>query len=269
MNHAQLLRWSLLGSLSVVPIACGGTRGGGPSDDNAGTESGGSSGSSTSISGMGGSVGGGGTGALREPPSCTSPQLEVFSGLTTCSEGYVYRSQLATCSARQASPPGGAGTGGGAGAAPASAWMICQTGADCVGLPGGFCDIAPSVGSVASVCRVGCLTDEECADGELCACEVSGGACARANCRSDDDCEVGYHCARHESACRADPGFSCQRADDACLTKADCTPGHVCVGGFSEDASRVCLSTSGCGRPFLVASQARVAPVIASRDWLV
>ncbi|HKY38215.1 MAG TPA: hypothetical protein VJN18_19870 [Polyangiaceae bacterium] len=59
MNHAQLIRWSLLGSLGLLPVACGGASTGGETTDGAG---------SLGIA------------------TCTNPEANASSGTTTCAE---------------------------------------------------------------------------------------------------------------------------------------------------------------------------------------
>src|ERR1044071_5463898 len=130
MKHVASLRLSLLVSLGLIPIACGGTALRGNDDESNTSGSGGgtvagtngqggkkpTSGGATSKAGganvagsisMGGAVvvvggatstGGstvvGGTGSTYP---CTSPKLDPKTGLVTCDEGYQHRPTAKSC----------------------------------------------------------------------------------------------------------------------------------------------------------------------------
>jgi hypothetical protein len=114
---------------------------------------------------------------------------------------------------------------------------------------------------------IGCLTDDECGDDELCLCDSArggGGVCKAATCRGDEDCDAGYHCAQSEDCLYAGGPFVCQKPEDECLTKDDC--GGARCWTFGTD-HRVCNKSVACGRPFLIAAEARVASVIRGRAW--
>lgn len=216
------------------------------------------------VTGMGGAQPGG-----VEPPTCTTPQLDEVSGLTSCAEGYRYRGSAVTCSSRAGAPEESQGGAGGMGAAGAG-------GAEPTSPPGptcnqscegehAFCGVLGAT-PYTTACQLGCLSDDECSEFQLCLCGPSGGVCMQATCRSDADCTEGYHCAQEDDVCFVNRGlFSCQRPEDECLTGEDCNFSK-CMS-FGSD-HRTCLGAV-CGRPFLVEAQVRVAPIVESSDWLV
>jgi hypothetical protein len=283
-SRATALRFSLLASLGLVPIACGTTSHTTPGDDG-GTESGGSNttggtenggdcpmgqqcsvaGEDTADENVAGKDTGDGNENAGKLPSCTLPTLDTITGLTTCEEGYRFRGEAVTCDRRGDEVASGAagGQGGAAGEAPPVQTPMCATA--CEG-PHAFCNLVCGIPVIAT-CQIGCVSDDECADTELCLCDsLRGGACVPASCRSDADCEAGYHCALEDSCC-GNGHFSCQKAEDECLSRDDCD-GVMCESTLSQSDHRKCNPVT-CGRPFLVDAVARVAPVVASSDWLV
>ena len=264
MKYRGELRASLLLSIGVGAVACGATTTRSRSDESAG--------------GMGGSRAMAGApaaaGSAAASPSlsrCTSPIFEPLTGLVECAEGYVHRLSRVTCQGGRESPGnpafGGAGAGGEAGEGLGPKPRADREYMDCWGderacaeYELGYCD---SIGE-ESFCASGCRTDEDCGPGYLCECGYDvpgGGKCVEAaNCAVDADCAGGYLCASFTPGCGA-RGFACQSARDECQGRARCQ----CSWGEHGDY-RACDDTI-CGRPFLVASAARVAPIARNGDW--
>jgi hypothetical protein len=89
----------------------------------------------------------------------------------------------------------------------------------------------------------------------------------RGDCATDADCADGYRCATVDDLCGGSlPGFSCQRANDECSSAADCA-GRPCSDHGDVQGVRTCFDGT-CGRPFLVAAEARVAAVTRNSAWL-
>lgn len=230
MNHAKLLRWSLLGSLGLLPVGCGGASTGGETTGGETTDGEGPLGLAT----------------------CTNPEVDATTGTTNCAEGYTFRETAMACTSRANDSPPNADV-----APPA-----CST--DCSEVPNGFC--APGAGFFSGPqCKSGCLNDSECPDGTLCACSELGGSCVPASCRTDADCQGLLHCLLEFGPC-GEGTWKCQSPEDECVSSQECG-GAPCFN-FGP-GHRTCVTGVACGRPFLVASQARVAPIIASSDWLL
>jgi hypothetical protein len=254
--RASALRFSLLASLGLMQLACGGAFSG--SDE--------STGGTGSTGGRGG-TGGSGGGSLR--PTCTAPTVDPATGLVSCNEGYSHRPEAVQCGTDFRAAPadgGAAGIGAPEPALPRADGSIACA-ADpllCKGYQDGFCK--PSVGFGLSVCESGCVVDAECGPGAICVCgnaqSPTGGVCQRSNCTSDLDCGYGL-CATYSQVC-GDGAFACHTPADECTTNADCS------GTCSFDVARghrYC-ETAICGRPFLVEAEARVAPIVESGAWL-
>lgn len=299
MKYRGELRASLLLSIGVGAVACGGSTarsrgdesngaGGGSNADAGKSAFGGSamSGGSAAIGGRPSTAGGTSSGGGRARlPTCTAPALDARTGLVKCAEGYVHRQFAATC--KGAPLPdvpndpsyGGDGAGGDGGAAsqpepPADAGAPpvtkppfenpedeCTRDSDCAQYERGFCDV---IGDEA-FCNSGCRSDADCRPGYLCECGhddvPGGGVCLRGNdCILDADCAEGYLCASYTPGCGF-PGFACQSPADQCLGQADCQ----CSWG-NEGNFRSC-DDSVCGRPFLVEAKSRVAPAVPSSSW--
>lgn len=275
--RATALHFSLLASLGLLPVACGGTyrdrnesEGGGGTDSGGKATSGGSTakGGSTSKGGspnVGGSFGTAGTnvgGGGRVDPMCSSPVLDPVTGLVTCGEGYTHRPKPQACSVPATAPAGDAP----ARPAPvrADGSVVCNEDPNvCSTYQYGYCDYAD--GQVPT-CQSGCVIDQDCGAGSICICDHSesptGGACRPSQCASDLDCGDGY-CASYWQICGRG-GFACQSAADECSTNAECAGGTCSYD--SALGHRAC-NNAVCGRPFLVESETRVAPVVASRAW--
>lgn len=235
MKHTVLLRWSLLASLGLLPLACSDDDDEGDDGGSAGSAGkGGSAGQGTSAGAGGSSAGQGGASdpggagaggtATREPPTCTDPKVDSL-GLTRCKEGYRYRAEPQTCAERGDEVLGSGGAGGsggeGRGEGGATAQAFCD---DCEGEHAYCRKTGSAPGQAPYTCTRGCLTDEECGENSLCLCDgEKGGFCTPATCRGDDDCQEGYHCAELEFYCAVEVGdFACQTPDDECLTSAEC-----------------------------------------------
>lgn len=298
MKHAASLRVSLLVSLGLIPIACGGSalRGndddantGGTSGSGGGTNQGGKKPTSAGTSSKGGSpnvagttsigggtvVGGatstGGTtivGGAGPAHACTMPTFDPATGLVRCNEGYSHRPRATACEGTTDPAPSGGAGGADANDAdplprvPSDALVPCanQPG-DCSQYAFGFCE---SLGQVMG-CRSGCSTDSECGVGYVCRCGNSasptGGECVPSDCKTDADCGENSFCASYVGLCGGG-GFACLRATDECVGSQDCN--YSC--SWSAESGRYC-NDAICGRPFLVEAETRVAPVVASRDW--
>jgi hypothetical protein len=246
-HFAASLRFSLLASLGLLPLACAGAiDGGDPDEPNTGRK-----------------------------PTCSSPQIDAPSGVVTCAEGYSYRSKDGSCNASD----DGAAPAPGADPEPQTLPQV-TTFVDCTTDPTvcdayryGYCErpSAPSFGPVVSqlgTCRSGCAADADCGAGSSCRCNGQAiGTCVVDACESDADCEPGYHCASTPAGCGSS-NYSCQSARDKCFGTQDCQA----AGGYQfclvqQDGHRECGGGSVCGRPFLVETEARVAPVIFGGDW--
>jgi hypothetical protein len=275
------LRLSLLASLGLLPLACGGaSQHGNPNGNEGGTESGGTSPTAGTTSGgsvghggasgggggaqggTGGSVGHGGAGGDESVPACTSPKTDPVTGIVTCQEGYIYRTRSTRCVTT---------TAGDAAPAPDPRLPRVDTYVDCTedatvcdAYEYGYCasDGAPSTGRM---CASGCLLDSDCGVGQMCRCEGEKfGVCTYDKCDADADCDNGYHCAAYPGACSYEP-FACQAPEDDC---ADCgmNDGFMACQ-MQADGHRACTPSGVCGRPFLVEDCARVASVVARGDW--
>lgn len=300
MNHVGALRVSLLLAIGVVPVACGGSvQRAEPNDEGADTGSGGSgmttpggskvgtAGRATGTAGTTGKMlppsgGTGAGGATQTPPSCTGGKLNSLTGLVTCSEGYVHRAVKVAC-VGSAGAPNDASAGaswGGAGddedppvKPRADGSVDCgsynvggYSGVeDCSQFELGYC----TNDDLGSVCESGCVQDEDCGAGAICECghpeSPSGGICIDADdCSTSADCTPGYFCAIYGNGGGCGyHAFACMKPEDECWTNDDCKDGGYC-DMFGEH--RAC-NDAVCGRPFLVDSAARVAPVVGGGDW--
>lgn len=302
MNRAKGLRLSLLASLGLVPLACGGAFKDSHDEIDTGRGGAGTSGSkgpgkqlppiagaagrgvyTGGTTGMGGATNIGGTfapggGAPGVPGGgCRSPKYDAHTGLEACEQGYQHRPKALACGAPPSRVPGGfGGDDNSAGGVPpalprADGTDSCNDGGaageenNCQRFELGFCDMQQGFGGGSSVCYSGCVTDADCGTGFICLCD---------NATSP----TGGQC--HPSRCKTDaeclPGYlcasdgysyhflACQNPRDICITDADCAEGYCAYDAFKDQ--RVC-ETAVPGRPFLVAQQARVAPTVARRDW--
>lgn len=273
MNRAQTLRLSLLASLGLVGLACGGST---SATDGGGTPAG--SGGATQAGGrnQGGNAGVSMGGTLNMK-ACTSPQSDPLTGLVTCKEGFQHRPRATACGVtlQKAAPAGGSsGIGAPEPQLPrAPGDVLCgDDPQNCDMYQYGYCDTVGG-GAAPAVCRSGCITDEECGQGQLCLCGDSrsptSGVCHYTDdCRTDADCESGF-CAPYNLGC-GNPRFACLQPNDECSSDADCGESDICTRlppvDTAPDEGRACLLVA-CGRPFLVDAEARVAPVVRNAQW--
>jgi hypothetical protein len=277
-GNPVLLRTLILGSLGFSLTACGGSV-----VEHTPTSQDGGAGGSDSVGGRGGVVGvggvSGGTGG-RLPGDCTSPVPlvpGVDTGFFQCAEGYIHRAAIHECGSVWprdgviAEPAvGGApsGVGGAGGSSPTTPPPPkCQRDADCP--TDAFCNpvttnVSQQCGYLPQTeirCVQGCRTDADCGERGICVCGTEIGTCTtrwyeRGGCSSDADCD-GSECLSNG------PGFGCQFPDDQCKTDADCRSPSTRCQIYSADSTsppaRKCLGAPVCGRPFLVAGEARLA----------
>jgi hypothetical protein len=289
MNRAAALRLSVLVSMGVVPMACGGSAIYGRDDGEGAGTGGGSSGKSASSGGTtsvpakprpGGAPGaGGGTIQAGSPSSggggstlCTAPRTDPLTGLVQCSQGYRARPEAVECEVPIAVLPPTGGAGGEPTVEPlprADGSVTCGDDTGCEDFELGYCDDSAwcgdeGSGGALSVCQSGCASDQDCGAGWICLCNDSdhGGACVRGDCRTNADCGAGSLCASLELY--GELSFACTSPRDECATSEDCEDYGSCE---IVDGRRLCVEAAFCGRPFLVDCEARVAPVIADGAW--
>jgi hypothetical protein len=272
-KQAGVLRASLLLSLGLSPLGCGGTavtdsngEGGGSARAGApsyggGDEGGGgpspagapSYGGSASYAGAGPSPAGGVTG-------CPNPVFNPNTKLIDCSNGLAHRAEAHTCTFT-GSPPEIGGAAGESDVGNAGAPSTCTSNADCAALPLGYC--AQVLGGFYSPeCRSGCTKDSDC-PGSICACNgANPGRCVAASCVTDADCGLNSWCAPAYGACGGN-SFVCTTPQDECVTSSDC---HGGACDFQAD-HRAC-SNAVCGRPFLIGQLPRMAAIATRADWL-
>jgi len=272
-TQTSVLRASLLLSLGLAPLACGGTAitpsdGDGGSSSHAGAGDAGGAPSYAGGNSEGGTPSFAGTGAVGGASplvDCPNPVFNPTTKLTSCSNGRSHRVEAIECSSM---PPGEGGTGGAGEADPPSAGAagapsLCTSNSDCSSLgPYGFCDFGEG-GLVAPTCQLGCVKDSDCRTGAVCACNGSNlGRCVAANCVTDADCGANSLCAPASGIC-GPSSFQCTSTKDECISNDDCG-GRACA--FNGEY-RAC-SGAVCGRPFLIENAPRMAAVEARADWL-
>jgi len=265
-TQVGVVRTSLLLSLGLSPLACGGSavvpssaEGGSSSQAGAGNGAGAHAGAAphAGAPSYGGHGGTGSTGGTSPVTACQNPTFDQTTKLVECENGLQHRAQALTCTFTV--PPedaNGAAGEGGAANVPAT----CNSNEDCSALHYGYCEFG---GDLVSVCRSGCTTDNECDTGQICACNgTNPGRCTTASCVTDADCGSGSWCAPAYGLCG--PGsFECTTAQDQCATHADCGEG-ACV----FDGKQRSCNFAVCGRPFLIAEAPRLAETEARADWL-
>lgn len=260
LSNLDSFTGALLALLGTAPLAaCGDSEGGG-TGGGGGAEAA-SSGSttvaaSTSTSGGGGEGGsssaeggGPGSGGGHVVSTCTEPTPILVDGADTGFErcdGYFRRREALACPA------------------PSTDDSACD----------GACSEDEYCDEIAGVpnCLPLCATDDDCGEGKVCGCGLIGAraTCIFARCATAADCAEGQECAEFQISgedCQ-DPGLSCTLPGDACRADADCAgQGNRCEA--QNDGPRECVSDPDvCGRPFLVAESARLAPSVSRGDWL-
>lgn len=276
MTRARLSAWhrAVFSALGIGTLVnCGGVSE--HSDEPDGSEGGSAGVSATGgIVGTGGSVSGGVGGAAGSAPGgvgggprnvdfqrCTDPMplidyihdVPVETGLVQCAGGWVHRPARGEC---PSTLPRAEGVG--------AVESGCTSDADCTERPEGWCyraDPNPSYcgapsGRHVGQCQYGCVRDENCASGTICTCFELTGQCVPSGCATDADCN-GFLCASRSTY----GPFTCQTASDECMTDADC-PGGRCNEARRCEALPSTGAGGTCGRPFLVAGEARTADAL-------
>ena len=283
-KQTSVLRTSLLLSLGLAPLACGGTVISASDGEGGGTSQAGapSYGGSEPVAGApqiagapsyGGSIalgGAGPTGGATSVMACALPEFDSVTKLITCANGLRHRAQALACAYIKPPPTGAGGEGGAAGEgsggeAGSVEFSSCQTNADCASLPRGYCENGGG-GFEAPVCRSGCLDDGDCGIRQICACDgITPGRCVSAGCAVDSDCGPNAFCAEVGAVCGAS-SFQCTSPLDECITSGDCGPkgGGTCA---FNGTNRAC-NNAVCGRPFLVDETPRMAAIETRADWL-
>jgi hypothetical protein len=199
------------------------------------------------------------TGTDEFPCSASTPDIVMGqeSGYETCTEGQRHRATAVQCASEL---PRATSCDSGDPMFPGT----CASDADCTDNAHGQCGIFGQIGECS--CNYGCVTDSDCADGQICDCGEPAGQCVRADCATDDDCAEGLLCVAYVS----NPGcggtaFTCQTDADTCGSDADCQDGANCtqIDGHLECQMQAC----DFGRPFLVAGAHRSAEIESRADW--
>jgi hypothetical protein len=230
-----------------VTLGTGGDAVGGPGT---GGTTGGVRGDTGGFGGGGASNVGGGYGRFE----CTNP--ETKAGFTQCEEGWMHRPERATCPTSVPRAEEFDGSGGS---------HECRKDSDCVG-PLQYCaryaDFAPQV------CRTGCLSDDDCATGNICLCGDPIGTCSPATCTTDADCP-GSVClgTDYQSLNDLVVEFSCATEADRCRRDSDCTQPSTRECRISAGV-RQCQGYGGTpGRPFIVRGDERRAAIGFGAGW--
>jgi hypothetical protein len=271
LRHAAAFKLSLLASLGIAPVACGGTTSDGPDEAGGGSDNVSGNGGSTSQAGSTGKAGSknqAGTtsqgGATGPGQTCTNPTRDRITQLVSCDEGFTHRPDAPNCATviKIAAPepqlPRADGT------------VPCADDpTKCNAYQNGYCDSSFGGGEApVATCRSGCFSDFECGDNNICICGDSqsptGAECRYSNCRVDAECAPGYFCASYSGLC-GEGGFACQTPDDTCVSSEDCMNQSPCV--FESFQGFRSCSNAVCGRPFLVEQHARLAPRASRSDW--
>src|SRR6187402_1498910 len=306
-KQAGLLRHSLMLSLGLSPLACGGSAAiGSNADGGASAQAG-----AAAQAGAGDSAGAsslGGAASLGGAPSDGG----AFAHGGTSSHGGA--PSHAGTSSYGGAPTAGAGPSGGSGgtssvdACPNPVFNSVTKLIDCANgrkhrAESLTCTlfVPPGAGGASGVAGAGgnagaagafnyCTTKADCAALPYGYCESGGNASptCRAGCSKDSDCATGI------CACNGIEPGRCVSA--GCSTDADCGPNSLCApvdglcgpGSFEcttpqdecatradcrtgactfDGTHRVC-NTAVCGRPFLIAESPRLAAIDTRADWL-
>jgi hypothetical protein len=261
-TRKHTLQLSLLATLGLVPIACGGSTvtvaptgetggsaglGGDVSSGGVGTPVAGTvsyGGNAVSYGGtntIGGSAPTTGGAGQRPIPACNAPMVDPMTHLVTCSNGFMHRPTAVTCSRPLDSPAADAADAAGAAGAAGDTGdtggpHYCEEDADCSSFRLGYCSRTSNQPS----CLSGCLQDSDCAAG-LCLCDGSahGGVCTSATCKIDAECGSNSLCASANALC-GETNFGCLSAQDECHSSVDCGPNRECQ--LAEEPYRTCGS---------------------------
>jgi hypothetical protein len=205
------MRHLLLASVHVaLCLACGGTS---PPTGLAPAAGATGDGGTNSLGGAGGSdahpdAGNVDAGTNRFGCGNALPLISATTGFERCEAGYVRRVHAGSCPSSVPRPNAVVNYD--------SSIDECEYDADCAALEQGHC--APREGGSARTCVVGCLSDDQCGSGRICACDDPVGRCVPASCSSSSDCNPGFDCASYTSLpnCFA-TGFACQTPADGCV----------------------------------------------------
>lgn len=275
ITQASALRTTLLLSLGLSSLACGGTTvssgggggatnqgGGGATDQGGGGATNQGNGGTTSEAGSISSGGVAGKPPLRDlgPTDCPDPKFNPTTKLIECSNGRAHRAEALKCTFNDPSVASG-GTSAASAGAGGAAFVECLTDDACTGLNHGYCKHDPGY---PGLCKAGCASDSDCGASEICACNgVNPGRCIKASCVTDADCGSDSLCALSPITCGSEPALECTSTEDQCISSADCETGWLCT----KNPPHICQNVS-CGRPFLIADTARLAAVASRTDWL-
>ncbi len=225
---------------------------------------------------VGGAGGFFGTAGSSNAPSCTSARPRLGpdgkpTGYVECASGWVRRPEIRECVSIVPRPnpvlpqtDSGAVDGGTVDGGPPFDVKLCARDADCGNMVHGYCQAYPYGPGVnpLTICRSGCIRDEECGPGSACLCGDPVGTCVKASCLSDADCG-GLACASsYADGCgtRYPTEFACQLPTDTCAGSGDCNRSYEqCTVAPS---GRYCKNVGQCGRPFLVAGVPTLAPLV-------
>ena len=163
--------------------------------------------------------------------SCDNPIATDASGWVKCNGRFSHRETAGTCDPFVPRPHDS---------------MNCND-ADCAHLPYGHCWSSNDAGIASlAICIPGCISDTDCASGEICFCEEPVGRCIPAlDCAVDADCGSNAFCSTYlgppEPACSFYvDGVACQKPSDACV-------GNECNCAMVQ-GERACLNgLGGCG----------------------
>ena len=256
LRHVQLALLTALGldlgcAVAVDP----------PADDGETGEDSSSDASTTSETGE--------TGETGEPPGveCLDPVVilqsasDVSTGFVECLGGFIHREQPVEC----VNPPRTDDMGC------SSEFDECTTGADCGDAPYAACVFVEGSGCE---CQIGCMADSDCPDGTICGCAglpgVYDNTCIPAGCADADDCDEGGLCGLSTIWDGCDKYISrtaCAYPDSECLVDADCEDPLICSAWGAPGFTCEEEDGSVCGRPFVVAGEARVARACTRADW--
>ncbi|HEY4160233.1 MAG TPA: hypothetical protein VGM29_19105, partial [Polyangiaceae bacterium] len=168
--------------------------------------------------------------------ACDNPSKVLLSGKDTgfvsCGAGVVHRASVVACPTLLPRADGGSCTTGlGVAGAPS-----CTLDADCTEKPNGICERVVITHFPTCSCSYGCLSDQDCAAGEICECGDPVGQCRATDCTTDASCPAGSLCASAVASfggCSFYSGprvFKCQASADTCLTDETCSsPSPTCA----------------------------------------
>jgi hypothetical protein len=201
---------------------------------------------------------GGAGGKTSWQTKCLDP-TPMSGGFVRCGHGFVHRPSVAECPANLPTRPTGPSPGivdGGL--------ETCLVDADCDAWSYGRCGNTPDITfSPPYYCVYGCVRDEDCGTGRICACGPLVGTCIQATCTRDSECGQDV-CGQVTlpGPCGPVPDhFECRVAGTECAIASDCGQGETCQAGSCAGAGGV------CGRPFLVDSENRRATAFVRTDW--